>query len=139
MIFINCLLVIFEPTLSCCLNINLSNTIYFLKRILFLHVLSEYHMMFTILQWNDILRDILFYANRIVIFRNSRCTGYKGINKIQLHPIKFGLKIILIYLQSNTYIPFTFNIFFSEYNEAKGTPFFENECFCIYSNFWFVN
>ena len=43
---------------------------------------------------------------------------HKGI-KIQLHPLKFGLKIILIYLQSNTYLPYTFHFFFQNAMKRK--------------------
>ena len=46
----------FEPTWSFYLKLNLSKTIYFLKRTWFLYVLSKYQGMFKILQWNAILQ-----------------------------------------------------------------------------------
>jgi hypothetical protein len=56
----------FEPTWPLYLKFNLSKTIYFLKRTWFLYVLSKYHGMFKMLQWNARLR-------KSSLFKSSLC------------------------------------------------------------------
>jgi hypothetical protein len=64
-----------EPTWLFYLKLNLSKTIYFLKRIWFLYVLSKYHGMFEILQWNVRLWKHLLYNSLSHPPTNS---GYVG-------------------------------------------------------------
>jgi hypothetical protein len=85
--------VFFEPTWSLYLQINLSKTIYFLKRTWFLYVLSKYHGMFKILQWNTRLRKTPTLTILKIQVKNTLVTV--GIAFIGV-PIKDQMKLPIV-------------------------------------------
>ena len=121
----------FEPTWLFYLKFNLSKTIYFMKRTWFFYVLSKYHGMFKILQWNarlwktPTLKIALSSLRNSVFICHASFPPWRYLDTTKF--IKFGLKIIFIYLTS--IISFNYSIPFSIFhNTTKRKQLFSSPC-----------
>jgi hypothetical protein len=131
--FIPLVLVLFVWGTFVTLCVTVTN-IYFLKRTWFFYVLSKYQGMFKIVQWNAMLRKT--HTLKIAWSFPHKFSIYRSCIKSS---IKFGLKIIPIYLTSiinfNQSIPFSSFHNTTKWKELfswKGTTF----VYVITSDWW---
>ena len=109
------------------LKFNLSNTIYFLKSTWFLFVLSKYHGMFEILQWNAMLWDISYSINSNVIrylqmYMSFMKTSIKYYNTIKSNQMWAKNNPDMLTFDYQFYLCHCIK-YFSRYNKATAGTF----------------
>ena len=132
----------FEPAWLFHLKFKLSKAIYFLRRTWFLYILWKYQGMFKVLQWNarlwktPTLKIARSSPGNSIFIGHASNPPYRYQNTAKY--IKFGLKIILIYLSS--IINFDYSIPFSIcHNTTKRKELFSIKGTTFVSSDWWIS